>query len=112
MRTSINDFVDRRGGAYTREELDNVLDRARRLLADLSAQLEHESDRLFGVELDEADEARIKTVRGLIAQVQKAMQTVIDIELKAGLSPSPGAGALDMEAAREEIIGRLSRLTA
>lgn len=111
MRTTINQRVGRRGGAYPVEELENVLNRARKLLADISAVLELEIDRLFGVEFDADDTEREKQIKALIAQTQRAWQTVIEIEAKHGLSAYDGRPELDLEAARAEILERLGRLT-
>lgn len=110
MRTTINDLVDRRGGAYSTEDLEQVVGRARRLLADTSALLELEIDRLFDTEI-EHDDKRIRAITDLIRQVQKAMQTVTEIEAKAGIA-GPRRHDLDLEAAREEILRRLARLVA
>ena len=110
VRTTIDAKVGRRGGAYSVEELENVLNRARKLLADLSAVLELEIDRLFGIEFDENDTDREKQIKTLIGQAQRAWQTVIDLEAKYGLSPYDGRSELDLEAARAEILERLGRL--
>lgn len=111
MRTTINALVGRQGGVPSKEDLKEVLDRARRLLADISALLELECDRLFEIEVDPDDDTRIIRIKELIAQTQKAMQTVLDIEKKAGLGQD-GPPQLDLEGAREEILRRLARLTA
>ncbi len=111
MRTTIDAKVGRRGGAYSVEELENVLNRARKLLADLSAVLELEIDRLFGIEFDENDTEREKQIKTLIGQAQRAWQTVLDLEAKYGLSPYDNRTELDLEAARAEILERLGRLT-
>lgn len=110
MRTSIDRKVGRAGGAYPVEELENTLNRARKLLSDISAVLELEIDRLFGIEFDEDDKEREKQIKTLIGQAQKAWQTVIDIEVKYGLTPCDARSHLDLEAARAEILERLGRL--
>lgn len=110
MRTTIDAKVGRRGGAYSVEELENVLNRARKLLADISALLELEVDRLFEVELGEDEGVRLKAVTDLIRQTQKAMAMVMEIEVKYGLSPFEARAELDLEAAREEILERFRRI--
>lgn len=110
VRTSIDRKVGRAGGAYSVEELENTLNRARKLLSDLSALMELEIDRLFGIEFDEDDKEREKQIKTLIGQAQKAWQTVIDIEVKYGLTPYDARSDLDLEAARAEILDRLGRL--
>ncbi len=113
MRTTINERVGRRGDARVHEEAEGLLNAARKLLADTSAMLELELDRLFEIEVDDTDKDRIKQINELIRSTQKAMQTVLDIELKYGLDvPGLGDGEIDLEAAREEILGRLARLAA
>jgi hypothetical protein len=110
VRTTINQRVGRSGGAYSVEELENVLNRARKLLADISAVLELEIDRLFGIEFDVNDTEREKQIKMLISQTQRAWQTVIELESKYGLSPYDSRTELDLEAARAEILERLGRL--
>jgi len=110
VRTTINTLVDRRGGAYSESALNETLTRARKLLADTSAFLELEIDRLYEVEIED-EPGRIKQVKDLIAQVQKCMQTVLDLEVKHGLKRD-AADALNLEDARNEILRRLARLAA
>lgn len=116
MRTTIDAKVGRRGGAYSVEELENTLNRARKALADTTAVLELEKERLFGAQIDPKslkgeDAIRYKAILGLLAQVQKAIQTVLDIEIKYGISPFEARQHLDLEAARAEILERIRRLT-
>jgi len=110
LRTTINDLVDRRGGAYRAEELEDVLNRARKLLADISALLELEIDRLFAAEVDSDNKERIEKAKDMIRQTQKAMAMVLEIEAKAGLSMLADRNAMNLEAARDEILRRLARL--
>ena len=111
VRTTIDEQIGRRGGAYTTEELENTLNRARKLLADTLALLELENERFFKTELDKNEKAHLDTVMDLVKRTQKAMQTVIDIEVKYGLSPDKHLSQLDLEAARVEILDRLGRLS-
>lgn len=111
VRTTIDAEVGRRGGAYSVEDLENTLNQARKLLADTMALLELENERFFKTELDKDDKAHLDQVMDLIKRVQKAMQTVIDIELKHGLAPFDARQQLDLEAARAEILERLRRLS-
>ena len=111
MRTTIDEQIGRRGGAYTKEELENTLNRARKLLADTLALLELENERFFKTELDTDEKAHLDTVMDLVKRTQKAMQTVIDIEVKYELSPHNARSQLDLEAARVEILDRLGRLS-
>jgi hypothetical protein len=109
VRTTIDDKVGRRGGAYSVEELENTLNRARKLLADTSALLELEIDRLFKSEIDPDESVRLKEVTDLIRNTQRAMAMVMEIEVKYGLSPFEARSQLDLEAAREEILERFRR---
>ena len=111
MSTTINDIVDRRGGAYSAEELENVLNRARKILADTAALLELEIERYFAEDVEETDEKRMKRLRELITQTQKGMQQILDIETKTGLAFLVGGRELDLDHAREEILRRLAKIT-
>ena len=110
MSTTINALIDRRGGTCSTEELQDVLNRARRILADTSALLELEIERLFETEIEVSDDEQMKRIKNLIAQAQKGVQQVLDIEAKAGLTVPVGGSALDLERAREEIMRRIARL--
>ncbi len=111
MRTTIDEQIGRRGGAYTNEALENTLNCARKLLADTLALLELENERFFKIELDTDEKAHLDTVVDLVKRTQKAMQTVIDIEVKYGHSSCNYGSQLDLEAARVEILDRLGRLS-
>jgi hypothetical protein len=110
VRTTIDEQVGRRGGA-TNEALENTLNRARKLLSDTLALLELENEKFFKTELDTDEKAHLDNVMDLVKRTQKAMQTVIDIEVKYGLSSENTRSQLDLEAARVEVLDRLSRLT-
>ena len=111
MRTTIDEKVGRRGGAHSVEELETILNRARRLLADTMALLELENERFWKTELDKDEKAHLDIVVDLIKRVQKAMSQVVEIETKYGLSPLDARQQLDLEAAREEILERFRRIS-
>lgn len=111
MSATINELVDRRGGAYSAEELEDVLNRARKILADTTALLDLEIERYFGEEIEETDEKRLTHIKSLITQTQKAMQQMLDIETKADLALLVGGRELDLDHAREEILRRIARIT-
>jgi hypothetical protein len=111
VRTTIEEQIGRQVGASTNEALENTLNRARKLLSDTLALLELENERFFKTELDTDEKAHLDTVMDMVKRTQKAMQTVIDIEVKYGLSSDNGRSQLDLEAARVEVLDRLSRLT-
>ncbi|MEM9138858.1 MAG: hypothetical protein AAGB15_03430 [Pseudomonadota bacterium] len=92
------------------EELTETLKRARKILADTSALLELEIDKLFDTEVEEDDKARIKDMKSMIQHLQHCWRQVLDIEAKSGLTAAGGYKPLDLEAARDEILGRLARL--
>jgi len=91
----------------------STLDRAQRLFADLSRSLEDEIARLQAALYDETDDRRIKALHELIRQSQKALQTVLDEEVRLNRQADkqrPGEGVIDLAQARAEIAGRLARL--
>ena len=110
MSTTINELVDRRGGAYSAEELENVLNRARKILADTAALLELEIENYFDEAIEEDEEKRLTRIKGLITSTQKGMQQILDIELKSGLALQVGGRELDLDHAREEILRRIARI--
>ena len=111
MKTTIDACVGRRDNGCTEESVEETLDSARRILADVSSVLETEVERLFHAEVDSVDEARIRTVMDLIKQTQAAVLRVLDIRQKLGADPAhPEHRTLDLEAARAEIASRLARL--
>ena len=82
------------------EDLEKVLTRARRLLADISATLQLESDQLFSEQFDGTDEDRLAALKTQISQIQKAWDRVIDLEAKTGVTLVAKHPQLDLEAAR------------
>ena len=112
MRTT--DQTDRRGDAALKAEIQGTLDNARMILANTSALLELETDRLFLERADETEQDRLKTINVLIRETQKAMMMVVDIEAKLLLRrvSADDPGLIDLEAARREIESRLARLAA
>ncbi|MEM7505510.1 MAG: hypothetical protein AAF415_02100 [Pseudomonadota bacterium] len=104
-----------RGGEARREtgDLGDTLATARRLFAALSKKLEFEIDQLQSEMV--MDEARDRIVTDLIRRTQKALQTVLDIEVKLAGKPGPDAPEappVDLDQARAEIERRLARLAA
>jgi hypothetical protein len=113
VRTTINDLVDRQGGAYSIEDLEDCLNRARKLLADTAAFLELQMDHLCGREIDtNLDKDGIKQIQSLVADVRRCMLTVLELQAKHGLTGAETAGALNLEDARDEVLRRLARLAA
>ena len=109
MRTTINERVGRRGGACSKEDIENVLQDARRLLADANALLQLEIEKLFATEFEDTDEKRIKDLNTLVQQAQTALGRVLDLQAKTGVRLETGVSALDLEAAKDEILSRLAR---
>ena len=109
-----------RGGDACRDvkHMKAVLKSARGLFATLSKQLEAEMDRLqFGGdgEMDAEAAKRLEIVQTTIVKAQKALQTVLDIEVKlmGGHGPKlPDPPAINLDDARAEIERRLARLAA
>lgn len=113
MGTTISDSVDRQGGACSKAELEDVLAKTRRVLADVSTKLEAEIDRLdFAIE-GEKDDKRQTALKEMSESARKTFRTVVDIEAKLGLSLyREGPETLDLEAARVEILDKLAILAA
>ncbi|MEL6774041.1 MAG: hypothetical protein AAFS07_00770 [Pseudomonadota bacterium] len=64
-------------------------------------------------ELAEAPaEADARRVADQASRTQKALQTLLDYDLKTHGAAGPAPGALDLEAARAEIEDRLARLAS
>lgn len=113
MRTTIGDIAGRRGDACAEASVEETLAKARKLFADVAAFLELEMDRLWGTEIEREEEDRLRAMRALIVENQKAMRTVLEIEAKLGCETARReAHKLDLEAARAEIERRLARLAA
>ncbi|MEM9059826.1 MAG: hypothetical protein AAGD13_05125 [Pseudomonadota bacterium] len=110
--TTINELVDRPGGAYSQEDLENSIANARKLLADTAKMLQFEVDRHFETEVDRLDETQLRDIRNQIAQAQKGIQQILDLESKIGLTKLVGGKELDLEDARAEILRRLARLAS
>ncbi|HUS54321.1 MAG TPA: hypothetical protein VMY41_09990 [Thermohalobaculum sp.] len=91
----------------------SILARARNLYAGLSRGLEGEVDRLQTALEIETDEKRIKAMTELIRHNQRALQMVLDLEVKLMSETDkqrPGEGVIDLAQARAEIARRLDRL--
>lgn len=84
-----------------------LIEHARRLYRELSKELARAIDRIGGETAAEA-KSRTETLRAH----RKALQTVLEFELLFTKDEEGGGDALDLEAARAEIFGRLDRLLA
>lgn len=113
MRTT--DDLGRWGGAPVEDaaaEL-SVLNRARKLFADLSQSLRGEIDRMQALLEDETGETRIAALTKMIRMNQKALKSVLEEEarLKGPAEEArPGREVIDLAEARAEIARRLARL--
>ncbi|MEM6971919.1 MAG: hypothetical protein AAF577_03865 [Pseudomonadota bacterium] len=98
---------------------ERALKTAEGLFASLAGELEREMARL-APSIAEADEGCARQLQALSRQTQKALQTVLDIEVmilreRRGTTDAAAEEAgvfLDLGAAREEIESRLDRLAA
>jgi hypothetical protein len=91
----------------------SVLNRARRLFADLSRGLQGEIDRLKALLADETGATGIQSLTKMIRMNQKALQSVLDKEAElVGRTEGAPAGreVIDFAEARAEIARRLARL--
>lgn len=112
MRTT--DELGRWGGAQDDGPAAEspVLDRARKLFADLSCRLEGEIDRLEAALEEDPDPARSRRLIETICMNRKALQLVLEQEAKlaSGDDLQPGRDVIDLADARHEIASRLARL--
>jgi hypothetical protein len=93
------------------ESVEETLESARRVFADVSRFLETEIDQLFRAEIDPEDEKRLSAVLDLIKQNQQALLKVLDMRHKLGRETETECRQfIDLEAARAEIDRRLARL--
>lgn len=84
---------------------------ARKLFSRLAQALDGEIERLARLIDTDPEESRIKDVSNLIRDTQRALLTVLDFQSRLGGRDSGEVdGALDLDAARDEIIGRIARL--
>jgi hypothetical protein len=91
----------------------STLARARKLFADLSRSLDSKIDRLQAAQHNETDDGRIRELNDLIRQNQKALQTVLDQEVRLDRQADGqrrGERVIDLADARAEIARRLARL--
>ena len=96
---------------------DEVADRpvclasARRLFVRAAQALDREVEGLACDAGAETDRDRIKRIEGVTREAQRALLVLLEFEAKMDRrEPDQVDGALDLEAAREEITGRLARL--
>ncbi|MEO0760226.1 MAG: hypothetical protein AAFZ09_00150 [Pseudomonadota bacterium] len=94
---------------------DRALKTAERLFAQVSRDLARQMKGLDAA-IEAGDAECPRAVEDLAVRTQKALQSVLDLELrlmKAREKAAPAAGTeLDLEAARDEIESRLARLEA
>ncbi len=84
---------------------------ARRLFVRAARALDREIESLAADAPAEPDRERIKRIEGVTREAQRALLVLLEFEAKMDRrDPGEVDGALDLEAAREEIAGRLARL--
>jgi hypothetical protein len=90
-----------------------ALKAAEGLFASLCADLDRERARLAEA-TETGDAERPRAVAALARETQKALRTLLELELRlmreGETAPGAGAGTMDLGAARDEIEGRLARL--
>lgn len=109
--TTIDENVDRRGGADSGDDIDIILRNSLKILADSSRHLEQCVERLKEVERDTEDKEARKTFQETIRETTSSWRLVLYLWAKAS-SAKLTVAPLDLEAAREEIQSRLDRLAA
>ena len=108
MRTTTES--GRRGDADFAKDFDEILQSTRKLLADTNAFLELKLEALSDAMSETNDSDDVKDLMSHIAETKKYLTVALDARNKAlshGFSCSP---ALDLEAAKDEVLRRLSRL--
>ena len=111
MRTTINEHVGRWGGASVVEDFNDLLQKTRELLANTCAFLELRIETLSNEKAGANEPDEVKALDGLITDTRKCLQQAVDVRTKAlaaGITDKP---ELDLEAARDEILGRFARLS-
>ena len=111
MGTTINEGVDRRGGADSGDDIDVILRNSLKILADSSIYLEQCLERLKEDERGAEDEEARNTFRESIQKTKSSCRQVLDLWAKAN-SAKLTVAPLDLEAARAEIESRLDRRDA
>lgn len=104
---------DRRAKETRARERDRrvFLAAARKSYVRLVAQLDRALDRFTDMAETAGEGFRPKEIDELVRQTQRALQTVLDQEARLeSLAPAEADGALDLDAARDEITSRLARL--
>ena len=89
-------------------ETTRLMEHARQLYRDLTEELIGAIDRLKADQSDTDVKARSETIRAH----RKALQTILELEVQFLKQAEKGRDAheLDLEAAREEVMGRFRRL--
>jgi hypothetical protein len=93
----------------------SILARARKLFAGLSRGLDGEIDRLQTALEIETENSRIGKITELIRLNQKALQSVLDLEIKLMRETNkqrPGEGVINLAQARAEVARRLDRIAS
>ncbi len=111
VRTTINESVDRQGGAYSKKDLEKVMENACKILADASAFLDEHIEHLKQMKAEETNKEQVDELKKLVQSLQTSWRQVLDLQAKTGWTPL-GVPALDLEAARAEIESRLNRYAA
>lgn len=88
---------------------ERLIAHARKLYHDLTDELMNALELLRSGEVDQEAKGRAETIRSH----RKALQTVLEIEIQfvKNAKEKGGPGAIDLEAARDEIFRRLGRLS-
>ena len=92
------------------DRIKSALDDSLKLLTKTSQMLDEQTDKIIEDKAIASDPAELKELKERLSSAIKAWQHVQEIRIKAGLVDPHAAGTLDLEAARNEILGRLDRL--
>ena len=112
MGTTLNDEVARVGADRSTDDLERTIGNFHKSLADASALLSLEVERLWDEESGGEDPKRYDKLAALAKQGHRALQQIGEIESKLGLGRLDEKNALNLEEARAEILRRLACIAA
>lgn len=109
MRTTTE--TGRRGDVLDAEEYKDASNQARILLALANTEFRNELAKYREAESKAEDPADVKPLQAKVAEIKKLLTLVIDTRLKAITAGVSDKVDLDLEAAKDEVLRRLARLS-
>ena len=112
MRTNLNAEIAAIGSDRDAGDVEKTMGRFLSSLADTAALLDLEVEELWKTGTDSADPKRYEQLKGLIREANKLKAQIAEIEAKSGTDKLDETNAMNLEAARAEILRRFARLAA